>query len=153
MNKEVIKAARKFRRKVKGKPNVKNVAEEIEAFGYDIIRLNTKRGAKFAKNIGITDDKLLNGTGFTFCGDVRVVFVNFDRPYADRLHTLLHELGHITLGHLGTGWLKWFDAETAEKEAETFACEVLRKHKNVFVILHDKIIGFINSYQEGALTA
>lgn len=124
MNKKAKRAATKFYKMAGKKPTVQNVVSGLKKLGYNVILFNTPQGDELLESLGLDKDKE-NTNAFTAVGDARFVFLNNSISSSDKLYALLHEAGHIMLGHVGSGMMKWQDSSMMEAEANAFSAEVI----------------------------
>lgn len=124
MDKKIKRAAIKFYKLAGKKPTVKNVVSALQKLGYDVILFNTPQGDKLLISLGLSKDNI-TANAFTTGGSARFVFLNNNISNSDKLYALLHEAGHIMLGHVGTDAIKWMDNCEMESNANAFAAEVI----------------------------
>jgi len=80
--------------------------------------------------------KLSGKDGFTICyGDAKLILIDDEMHPEHKLQTLLHEMGHIILGHVGSGKINYLDRRLIEFEANAFAYEVLLEY-------HKRLVSF-----------
>lgn len=123
---KIRQAAIHFKRHLGGSPTVKSVVEAIQNMGYNVVRFNTPEGDELIRSLGCEDKKFATNA-FTLSGKVKFVFINDNLSTSDMLFALLHEAGHITLKHIGTGSIEWQDSRLMEQEAEAFAHAVMNQ--------------------------
>ena len=92
--------------------------------GYEILSFNKLRNTKKVQAI-IDAYDLHDDVGhrkiFTFTGDnIKLLFIHDHMSEEDRIHYLLHDLGHICLDHTN----RVCDETTQEREADDFAANV-----------------------------
>lgn len=132
MDKTAKRSAMKFYKMTGKKPTVQNVVSGLEQLGYGVILFNTPQGDELIESLGLDKDKNTTNA-FTTGGAARFVFLNNNISSSDKLYALLHEAGHIMLGHVGTGAMKWLDSSTMESEANAFAAEVISPSSSITV--------------------
>ena len=134
---EVVRAVREAERFMKGKVDLISVARYITSKGYITVFYNDKepnpalellKKTEFAKGV----------RGFTLLtkrvGGLGLVFINTDYGYAEQLKTLIHEAGHITLGHTENISYKGFIRnDLFEMQAETFAYLLINCPRKRFI--------------------
>ena len=123
MNNKIYKAAISYKKAVHGEITLEQAVKYLESIKYNV---------RFYSSI---DDELLviynlsdiaqKTTAFTYNGLSHVVFIKSSMSYSEKLHRLLHEIGHIMLKHTGTGELYLKNNDEIESEAEAFVYAVL----------------------------
>lgn len=118
-------------RETNGTVTISSLAACLKRRGYDIVFFHTEEGDEILKAYGILPNKT---RAFTVCGPLKIVFVDNNLHASDKLYSILHECGHIMLGHLeSNGYM--LDKRKNENEAEAFAYGAL----NYKVRLWDKL--------------
>lgn len=122
---KVRATAKNFKNALHGDITLVNAVKYAGDIGYNVV---------FFKSL---DDKYLNmyglvpvaqkTTSFTYSKMAHIIFVDDNLPHGSKLHRLLHELGHILLGHIGNGQIHLLNQDETESEAEAFVCEILYK--------------------------
>ena len=80
-------------------------------------------------------DYAQNVLSFTYCGaSQKIVFINRQSRESQRLFLLLHEIGHIFLGHSGSDNILGTDNKQLEVDADMFALAAMKAEKPKFVI-------------------
>lgn len=105
----IKKVARRFIRDLHGNVNISDITHYIETKLYwRVIYYNTQKGDEFLRDL---DPKMSNfaekENGFcykTVYG--KYIFLDYERSDEQKLMALLHEVGHILLGHLDSGKLQ-----------------------------------------------
>ena len=113
--KHIIKQAKKFIRKTGTEPTFEKSKKFIEKKGYCVILFD--KNCDEIKAYGL-QDVASKKEAFTYCDNVRIVFIKKSLDEHTKLTHLLHEIGHILLGHLENDVLQ---PETKELEAEAFS--------------------------------
>lgn len=122
----IYKVTKNLIRKYKGKITHREVIAELEYRGYDTVFFNTKKGDMVLKAYGLE----ANGDrAFTYCGATRIVFVDENLHQNEKLNSLLHELGHVLMGHFDNMNIVTPDVRLSEMEAEAFAYNILYPQK------------------------
>lgn len=113
--KNIIKQAKRFNKKAGGIPTFEKAKKFIEEKGYAVILFD-----KSCDEIKIysLQDIAAKRDAFIYSDNVRIVFIKKSLDEYTKLTHLLHEIGHIVLGHLDNEVLR---AETKEHEANAFA--------------------------------
>lgn len=93
------KAAKLIIKHTKGRINFNSVESWLLSIGYKIIFFNTIAGDVEISRYGLTEKAKIK-KAFTYCGNAKIVFIDGTLPSEDKLYLLLHESGHIALGHL-----------------------------------------------------
>lgn len=134
MNKKVYKTAKKFIKAVKGKKDFISVEQFAEKLGYKIIFYNSPCGNAEIIRYHL-EQKAQNTKGFTYAAAAKLIFIDNSVHADDKLYILLHEIGHIMLGHVGDGKTFLRNAVLMDIEADAFAHEVLYPtHSNKTII-------------------
>ncbi len=144
MNQTIKRSAMKFYKAVDRNPSVENISAYLTKLGYDVILFNTPSGDKFLEQLGLRGKKDL-ADAFTTGNSARFVFINNNLSYSDKQIALLHEVGHIELGHLGGDKIARKDTFVAELEANAFASEVLSPSPiipGIFTLIASLLIAF-----------
>lgn len=124
MNITMEKIIKKLRKEYKGNINIQNIVDALKKQGYDVVFFNTDEGDEIAESYGVTE-VLKKVNAITYSGASSIVFVDNNLHTQDKLYSLLHELGHIMLRHVGYGDTGFRDKRLIDMEAETFAYNVL----------------------------
>ncbi len=130
MNKKIYKAAKRLLHFTKGKVDFESIVEYIGSHNVKVVFFNTDAGDREVFRYGL-QDKTSKAPAFTFCGAARIIFVDNTISYEDKVYTLLHEIGHIVLGHIGDGKLCVRNKVFIDIEADTFAYTVLNFTYNI----------------------
>lgn len=117
-------AARKFVRKFKGDISYANLEQYIGDW-YSIVFFNTAYGDAEIERYNLQSETELKA--FTYSQSAKIIFIDGTLHSDDRMYLLLHEIGHITLGHIGDGMLITRNKILIEFEADAFAYEVLTR--------------------------
>lgn len=120
---------KKFKRDLHGEVTIDAVTRYLQSIGYTVVFYQQ----------GVDNDYLLINNladysntvpAFTFCGNGnKYVFVDSSQSADDRLCSLLHEAGHILLGHVDKQSVT-YNTRRAEMQAEAFAYAVLQPSSN-----------------------
>lgn len=124
MDKQIRRAAIKFYKSLDRKLTSQAVVSVLNKDGYDVIFFNTPEGDTALKAYGLFEYSKTTDA-FTFCNKTKIVFVNEKLTEPDRLRVLLHEAGHIKLGHIDTDDVHQSDNPIMEAEANAFMLEVM----------------------------
>ena len=145
MNEKIFKTAKKFIKGIKRKVEFSNIENYLNSMEIQIIFFNTPQGDVEVMRYNLKS-KTEKYSAFTYWGTVKIIFIDNDISCEDKLYALLHEVGHILLGHIGDGKLYIRNRILIDIEADAFTHEVLhpRKKKRVFApCLASILIGFI----------
>lgn len=129
----VHKKAKGFIRELGGNVDYISIEERLRLMNISIILYNTPQGDTELMRYNLTD-KALKLKGFTYSGAVKIIFIDTKLSYEDKLYVLLHEVGHILLGHIGDCKLYARSKVFTEIEADAFAYDVLKMRKNNFYL-------------------
>jgi len=121
--------------------SLKAFADYIKRLGYELVFYNTPSGDAELQRYGV--QQLAEETSaFVYCGVAKIVFVDSNLPYGEKVRNLAHEIGHIVLNHVGLGDSYLRDSEQSEREAQTFAYMMLddthdakMRHKAVTAVI------------------
>lgn len=129
MNKE-IKAAKRFVKTfLKGNVNFEAVSNYINKEGYIINFYNPDESNSLIEKYKLSDfSKTVHA--FTIkAKDVKTVFIDISLSAENKFRALLHETGHIVLGHMDIS-STFADKRLHDMQAETFAYSVLNYKRN-----------------------
>ncbi len=121
MNK-IQKQAKLLYKKLKGKFEVLSVVEFLGTLGYSVIFFGDNERDELMDQYGV---ELTNENAVTIFGGAKIVFINDEISKGDKLHYMLHECGHILLGHIAENQVHSIDGVICENEAEVFVYEVM----------------------------
>lgn len=139
--KDIKRQARRFVRKLKGDVSFKAVKKYIEGKGYTVQFIGTTQGDEFLRRFGISEEFSCGKTAFTVSSAAKIIFIDKEKSKSEKLLALLHEVGHIVLGHMDSDTNLSGDTIHLESEAQMFADEVLdskygvRRFKVVIALL------------------
>lgn len=126
----MTKMVKKFVRCLKGKVDALSIATYLRQIGYSVILFHTPEGDEYLKRYHLIVNEQ---TAFTFCGSTKIVFIDNNLSNSEKIYSLLHESGHILLGHIGNNTMDLRDKRTMENEAEAFAYAVLHFRQHHFL--------------------
>lgn len=132
----------KIKRALKGKRltfvNVENI---LQSLGYSVVLFNTYPGDMELERYGL-EEKKGKLKAFTYSQTAHIVFIDANLHADDKLYLLLHELGHIVLGHVGDGKLVTRNQILIDIEADSFAYSIIHNYKRswLYVLLSAMII-------------
>ena len=127
MDKRIVQAANNFRRQLKNKPELKNIISLIEKKGYRVVFFNTNKGDVTVKAYNLEQQTMISRAFTYVCGNDRIVFIDNNAGSFEKLRAVLHEAGHIELGHFTQK--DTLDKQFMEAEAFSFMLEVLNPQK------------------------
>ena len=119
MKKYETNLSKKYNRQIK----VEDVICELKKCGFDTVFFNTPKGDDLLALYKIDPGE---SSGFAYRGAVSIIFVDDKLSESDKLCVLLHELGHIKLGHLESSVARHRDNKILELEADAFAYSILK---------------------------
>lgn len=105
-NEPHIKAVSLHRKYLISRPSLEALVSIITDQGYEIIDYDpeSKSIAALSEKLSLTP-AILNQNAFALChGNVRLLFIRDSLKPEEKLYAMTHELGHIVLGHLRTGY-------------------------------------------------
>ena len=117
---------RQIIKRLKGRISFENISSILNDMGYVVVLYNNPVGDGELDRYNLKDiakDK----SGFTYSEVVHMVFINSLLSITDKIYVLLHELGHVALGHIGSGNLELKDKTLIDLEADSFAYSILTK--------------------------
>lgn len=118
--------AKKLYRSLKGNINIPNLIKYIESQGYSVVFIESEEGQAILKALNLDPG---TKTAFSVSYDThKYVFIYRERDTSSKIISLLHECGHIVLGHVEE--IDLLDGRTIETEAETFVYTVLNYREN-----------------------
>ena len=114
----IEKCARRISRKHIGKITVSNVSTYLhKEKGYRVLYIGTPSGDDAIQKYCL--QAYIKRKSFTYSDKSKFVFLHNEHDNDDKLSLLLHELGHIELGHLSVAHDP--DCINTERQAEVFA--------------------------------
>lgn len=131
-----MQTAKKIIKTLKGKNltyvNAEKIANDL---GYSIIFFNTALGDMEIERYNLGHKKSLKA--FTYSNAAKIIFIDGALHSDDRLYLLLHEIGHIALGHIGDGRLMTRNQILIEFEADSFAYSIItgRKSSAIYILI------------------
>lgn len=133
--------AKKIKRALKGKKlTFVNVEKVLNKLGYSVVLFNTPTGDIEIERYDLEKQKDTL-KAFTYSKTAHIVFVDGALHSDDRLYLLLHELGHIILGHVGDGKLVTRNQILIDIEADNFAHSIIYGNKSTsWMVLVSSII-------------
>lgn len=151
MKNSVVKTAIKFINKdIKKKLDFRTITECLKSKGYTVIFYNPEEGNNLIESYGLTEFSR-TVKAFTVRKDaLKIVFISSVVPPEDKLYLLLHEVGHIVLGHLNTNSLTT-NSRLQDMEAEAFAYTLLNPPKQNKLLLSFFVIIIMLSFVFGTL--
>lgn len=126
--KRIKKATKKFLRAVNGNIDFVSFEKYIQKLGYRVIFFNTAAGDRELMRYGLSE-KASVSKAFTYYGTAKIIFIDDNTSPEDKLYLLLHEIGHIVLGHLNYGRLSTLNGTLCDVEVDHFAHNVLEFQK------------------------
>lgn len=145
---KIDKQVRLLHKSLKGEITVPGLIKYLEQFGYNTVFFNTEDGDDLIRRCGIERKGV---PAFTYSGIVKVVFVDDLSPINEKIYSLLHECGHIVLGHMEELEYHSMDKRSTENEVEAFAYASLhyqsrsffRKMRTALSALCDSVISSV----------
>lgn len=108
----------------------KKLTELLFSIGYNVLFGHSNDNNKVIESIGQTEfSKKVRAFAYADTNGNRIVFINTQKNKNGYLHSLVHELGHIVMGHLNSWGNEKLSESEKEAEAETFA-KVMLHHSN-----------------------
>ena len=131
MNKSLKSAVRKYFKYAK-KADYIGAEQCAKALGYNVILFNTAIGDEKLIECKCMDEAK-KYRAFTHFGLAKIIFIDGRQSPEDRCYLLLHEIGHILLGHIGDGKRYSRNSILIDVEANAFVNAVL-EHKKISVL-------------------
>ncbi len=132
INDMVLKKAGKLSRKLKRKDITFEVLKDYaQQLGYSILFYNSSAGVAAIKAYELSS-LVQTREAFTLDAEIKAIFITPNVDENKMLFLILHEIGHIELGH--TDELSKKDSYVAEMEASVFAYKVLSPHRRSFSV-------------------
>lgn len=125
MDNRIRKTAIKFYKSLHGKPESARIIAALKKVGFEVVFFNTSDGDAIIKSYRL-QELAASRDAFTCSGKSKqFVFINNNLSAIEKRNALLHETGHIMLGHVGSGEVCLLDNRVNEAEADAFMLEVL----------------------------
>lgn len=141
MRNKVQAAAKKYKKAVKGEITLGRAVEYAKSLGYYVIFYSSVNDEYLIRyNLS---EYAQETTAFTYNELACVIFINNNISYSEKLHRLLHEIGHIELKHIGSGEQYLKNHDEAESEAEAFVYSVLYKKEDSSYVLLVSILSIL----------
>lgn len=132
-HRSILRSADKFRRELHYDFSFENIKVQIEKQGYSVALIGSCDGDRLIRQLELSAHR--DKQAFTYQTQlVKTIFLQASLSVPDKVHLLLHEIGHIKLGHLERGKFE-LDSQDAEAEAEAFASCVLVPSREYKVML------------------
>lgn len=150
MKSKIKEAANNLKKAIQGEITLVNVVEYAENIGYDVIFFSSVDD-DYIKQYNLTYIAQ-NTSAFTYNDLAHVIFINNNLSYFEKLHRLLHEIGHIMLGHIGNGTLYLQNKDEADSEAEAFVYFLLydkQKYNTKLIIVVLLMVGVLAGFFTG----
>jgi len=116
----IRKEATKVRKAMNGNVTLEAIVAYIKQTGHGIVYFNIPWGDEELRRYDLVDTAKTK-KGFVYHQIAQIVFIDDTLPHTDKIRVLLHELGHIVLGHIDEGVFALKDHGIQELEAHTFA--------------------------------
>ena len=138
--KKIIKSAVKKYFKYAKRSEYKNAEQCAERLGYNVVFFNTPQGDEMLAQCECVEFAKTR-KAFTYSGAVRVIFIDNRLSPEDKFYVLLHEIGHILMGHVGDGKAYSRNSIVMDIETNAFVNAVLEHKKiNVLSVLSAAVI-------------
>ena len=151
MRNKIKNAVKKFSKSVK-KIDFVNAENFAENLGFTTVFFNTPEGDLTLLKCGYSEeDKKYKA--FTHIDTAKIIFINNNVENESKLYLLLHEIGHILLGHIGDGQSNTRNPVLMDVETDAFVNEVLHYKKfNYWLVLYT-IVMLILGFSVGNIMA
>lgn len=100
----------------------------LHRLGYVVVLFNTPEGDVEIERYNLITERIVL-KAFTYYETARIVFIDANLHPEDRLYLLLHELGHIALGHLEGNKILNKSKYLLDIEADAFAYSIIRRRR------------------------
>ena len=130
---KVRRTAKNVLKATNGVVDFVSIEEYIKQHGYIVVLYNTPAGDEVAQRFKVKE-KAEQCKAFTLCGLGRIIFIDDNVSAEDKLYLLLHEVGHILLGHLGDGRLCIRSKVFIELEADAMAYAILKSRHRTSIV-------------------
>lgn len=130
----VSKMLIKFITAVKNDITFESVAKYLNEHGVEIIFADTPNGDKRMSELNISEYSIGHKAITVFKKNAKCIIINNSLSSENKLHMLLHELGHILLGHIDTDYCNALDSVKIDNEAEAFTYRLLHTNKPKYVV-------------------
>ncbi len=148
-NKNITRTANKFIKNLKGEVEFSCIVNYLlNQYGFRIFFFNTPSGDAELLRYGMVE-KSKNTNAFTYTGTAKIIFINNAVSSEDKLYLLLHETGHIVLGHFSDNQLFLKNRLRLDIDADAFAYAVLNpssKRKLIACIMGFIVVAFLSFY-------
>ena len=122
--KNIEKEARKLHKALHGQINFETLTKYMESRGFAVVLFDDTN--KLIKRYSLEETAKAK-SAFTYVDKTSsLIFIRESLHANDKLLQLLHEIGHITLGHMKGNYLRVTDIAETEYQANHFAHLVLR---------------------------
>jgi len=129
-NNHIQRLAKKTSRDLKHIISFEALEKYINDAGYCVIFYNTDVGDAEIKRYKL-EAKAEKTKGFVYnSATTKIVFIDNDITAEDKRYILLHELGHILLGHLELSRISAENNILLDIAADAYAYEMITYHKN-----------------------
>lgn len=135
----IEKTAKKFAKAFRGELTFSNLKNYIEkTLHYTVLFFDSDIGKKELDRLGLVIPETENSIVVNSHGS-KIVFIRSTLAEDDKIQSLLHEAGHISLGHMEVSNLE-LDSRKSERDAEKFSYAVLAELKKDRVMYFLKLI-------------
>lgn len=134
MNKSITRLAKKFiKRDLKKQLNFEAVEKHLNAIGYIVLFYDEYKNLEIIRSYDLIDYSKKCDAFTVNDGEIKIVFIRKSLSSHDMLFVMLHEVGHIIMGHLECN-ITTSNKHIQEIEADAFAYAVLNyKHNYNFL--------------------
>ena len=124
----------KFSTAVKNDITFESAAKYLNERGIEIIFANTPNGDKRIYALNIADVVKGKKSITVYKKNVKCVVINNNLSSEDKLFMILHEIGHILLGHIDTDYYNAVNNVKIDNEAEAFTYLSMHTSKSKYII-------------------
>ena len=126
--KKVIKQAKKAMDGI----GIPSIERYLKSMGYTVLYIGTPEADEEILRYNL-QKYARDKQAFAFCGAAKFIFVKGKLHPSTKQLLLLHELGHILLGHIGKGQSMYIETNEIEAEADAFAYTMLTQFRRAEV--------------------
>ena len=148
---KIEKTAKQLKKETKGNIDLLSFVKYAERIGYRVVFFNTPDGDDTVSFYDLADE-ISQVPSFTIAEPERMIFIDGLENINNQMLLILHELGHILLGHIGDGDIDLKDKDFLEVEADTFAYAVISEKKMPYKKIAVAIISALLIFSAGAAT-
>lgn len=128
MKNKIESAVKRFTKSVKS-VDFENAKLFAESIGYRVVFFHTTKGDEIIRKTGC-EEEAKHYKAFTWCKINNLIVIDYNQPCETRFYLLMHEIGHILLGHIGNNVQHMENPILMDAEASSFITAVLNYRQN-----------------------